>query len=110
MFIIHIYISTYICSLHLCNQTQFNVIGFNNPLPGNTGKTDACKNDPSSIKNENKIENVPAKKVKLEESPFGDIVLVERPGDLPQTILACAVNVSGGNIEWKINKTNMNKW
>ncbi|KAL2749484.1 NF-kappa-B-repressing factor isoform X1 [Vespula maculifrons] len=84
--------------------------GFNNPLPGSTGKTDTCTNNPSSIKSENKIENVPAKKIKLDESPFGDIVLVERPGDLPQTILACAVNVSGGNIEWKINKTNMNKW
>lgn len=35
---------------------------------------------------------------------------MERPGDLPQTVLACAVNVSGGNIEWKINKTNANMW
>lgn len=40
------------------------------------------------------------------EGPYGDIVLVERPGDIPQNILACAVAVSGGNLEWKYDKTN----
>lgn len=37
-------------------------------------------------------------------SPYGDIVLVERPGDIPQNILAQAVNASGGNLEWQFDR------
>ncbi|XP_016908981.2 NF-kappa-B-repressing factor [Apis cerana] len=47
-----------------------------------------------------------AKRRKLEKSilPFGNIVIIERPGDIPQNILAHAVNASGGNLEWKFDK------
>lgn len=75
-----------------------------------TEKANARTKETSSVTNKINTDEVPAKKIRLNETPFGDIVLVERPGDLPQTVLACAVNVSGGNIEWKINKTNANMW
>lgn len=48
--------------------------------------------------------NIPTKRRKLEEPPFGDIVIIERPEDIPQNTLACAVHASGGNIEWKFDK------
>lgn len=47
---------------------------------------------------------VPVKRRRLEEAPFGDIVLIERVGDIPQNILTNAVSVSGGNLEWKFDK------
>ncbi|XP_076244355.1 NF-kappa-B-repressing factor [Calliopsis andreniformis] len=53
-----------------------------------------------------RINEVASKRRKLQEVPFGDIVLVERPGDIPQNILACAINASGGNLEWKFDRIN----
>ncbi|XP_033189572.1 NF-kappa-B-repressing factor [Bombus vancouverensis nearcticus] len=47
---------------------------------------------------------VPVKRRRLEEAPFGDIVIIERVGDIPQNILTNAVSVSGGNLEWKFDK------
>lgn len=44
------------------------------------------------------------KRRRLEEAPFGDIVIIERVGDIPQNILTNAVSVSGGNLEWKFDK------
>ncbi|XP_053983379.1 NF-kappa-B-repressing factor isoform X1 [Hylaeus volcanicus] len=69
-----------------------------------TNKTKAqIKNarSPSNFK-DNKVST---KRIKLRDTPFGDMVLVERPDDTPQNIIACAVNASGGNIEWKIDRT-----
>ncbi|CAL7940936.1 unnamed protein product [Xylocopa violacea] len=54
--------------------------------------------------NDSKANAIPTKKRRIEGSLFGDIVIVERPGDIPQNTLACAVNVSGGNLEWKFDK------
>ncbi|EFN80210.1 NF-kappa-B-repressing factor [Harpegnathos saltator] len=51
-------------------------------------------------------ESLPKKKTKNTNLPFGDIVLVERSGDVPQSTLACSVNVSGNKLEWKYNKKN----
>ncbi|OAD54835.1 NF-kappa-B-repressing factor [Eufriesea mexicana] len=51
-----------------------------------------------------KSNNIPIKRRKLEEPPFGDIVIIERPGDIPQNTLACAIHASGGNLEWKFDK------
>lgn len=50
--------------------------------------------------------NIPPKRRKLQNLPFGDIVLVERPGDTPQNILACAINAAGANMDCKFDKTN----
>ncbi|XP_071872575.1 NF-kappa-B-repressing factor [Bombus fervidus] len=47
---------------------------------------------------------VPVKRRRLDEPPFGDIVIIERVGDIPQNILTNAVSVSGGNLEWKFDK------
>ncbi|XP_076670632.1 NF-kappa-B-repressing factor [Andrena cerasifolii] len=51
-------------------------------------------------------DEVPAKRRRSDEAPFGDIVLVERPGDIPQNVLACTVSASGGNIDWKLDRMN----
>ncbi|KOC62277.1 NF-kappa-B-repressing factor [Habropoda laboriosa] len=51
-----------------------------------------------------KSNEVPAKHRKLQELSFGDIVIVERPGDIPQNILACAVNAAGGDLDWKFER------
>ena len=32
--------------------------------------------------------------------------MVERPGDIPQNVLACTVSASGGNIDWKLDRMN----
>ncbi|XP_033342810.2 NF-kappa-B-repressing factor [Megalopta genalis] len=48
---------------------------------------------------------VSVKRRKLQELPFGDIVLIERSDDIPQNSLACAINASGGNLEWKFDNT-----
>lgn len=56
------------------------------------------------MSNNSKANEVPVKQRKLQDLPFGDIVLVERPDDTPQNILACAINASGGNIEWKFDR------
>lgn len=37
----------------------------------------------------------------LKDNPYGDIVLWERPGDIPQSILGNSANISGGNLDWK---------
>lgn len=43
-------------------------------------------------------------KIVNKDLPYGDIVLVERGDDVPQSTLACSVNASGGNLEWKYSK------
>ncbi|CAK9815072.1 NF-kappa-B-repressing factor [Anthophora plagiata] len=55
--------------------------------------------------NYSKSDEVPAKQRKLQELPFGDIVIIERPGDIPQNTLACAVNAAGGDLDWKFDRT-----
>lgn len=52
-------------------------------------------------------QEVLSKRMKTETNdlPYSNIILVERPGDAPQTILVNAVNLFGGNIEWKFSKT-----
>lgn len=49
------------------------------------------------------------KKTKNKDLPYGDIVLVERSGDVPQSILASSVNASGNYMEWKYTKAG-NLW
>lgn len=49
-------------------------------------------------------ESLSKKKVKTTDLPYGDIVLVERSGDVPQSTLACSVGISGSNLEWKYTK------
>ncbi|KZC14465.1 NF-kappa-B-repressing factor [Dufourea novaeangliae] len=51
-------------------------------------------------------DKVSVKRRKLQDLPFGDIVLIERPGDIPQNILASALNKSGGDLEWKFDRVN----
>lgn len=56
--------------------------------------------------NRSNTEKMSPKKLKTEDvtlknNPYGDIILWEKPGDNPQSILANSVNIAGGNIEWK---------
>ena len=39
--------------------------------------------------------------ITLRDNPYGDIVLWERPGDMPQSTLGNSANISGVNLEWK---------
>ncbi|CAK9828593.1 NF-kappa-B-repressing factor [Anthophora retusa] len=55
--------------------------------------------------NYSKSDEIPAKQRKLQELPFGDIVIIGRPGDIPQNTLACAVNAAGGDLDWKFDRT-----
>ncbi|XP_076168254.1 NF-kappa-B-repressing factor [Ptiloglossa arizonensis] len=71
--------------------------------PTTTSKVEGEKKK-IKLSNNSKANEVPVKQRKLQDLPFGDIVLVERPDDTPQNILACAINASGGNIEWKFDR------
>ncbi|XP_076633380.1 NF-kappa-B-repressing factor [Colletes latitarsis] len=79
------------------------VKGLNAPTSTNKTETETKSTRPSS---NSKINELPIKRNKLQNFPFGDIVLVERPDDMPQTVLTCAVNASGGNLEWKYDTIN----
>ncbi|KAK9297371.1 hypothetical protein QLX08_008933 [Tetragonisca angustula] len=50
------------------------------------------------------LNKVPFKRKKFNINPFRDIVIIERPRDIPQTTLSNAVNMSGGNVDWKFDK------
>ncbi|KAG7197024.1 hypothetical protein KM043_017558 [Ampulex compressa] len=45
------------------------------------------------------------KKLKLDEEPFGKVVIVKRLNDTPQNTLGGSINICGGKLEWKHNKT-----
>lgn len=62
-------------------------------------------NSPSRTESD---ETSPKKMRIQEEGPYGDIVIVKRPGDIPQNTLACAVAASGSNLEWKYDRDNNN--
>lgn len=47
--------------------------------------------------------------ITLRDNPYGDIVLWERPGDVPQSTLGNSANISGVNLEWKYS-TNEGIW
>lgn len=66
-----------------------------------TGNQSQCKR----ASNYSKSDEIPAKQRKLQKLPFGDIVIIERPGDIPQNTLACAVNAAGGDLDWKFDRT-----
>lgn len=57
------------------------------------------------LAHKSKFNRVPFKQKKFNTHPFRDIIIIERPRDTPQTILSNAVNMSGGNLEWKFDKT-----
>lgn len=56
-------------------------------------------------------EESPSKRLKTEENitlqnnPYGDIVLWERPGDTPQDTLGNSANISGVNLEWQYSQS-----
>nr|XP_003699363.2 PREDICTED: NF-kappa-B-repressing factor [Megachile rotundata] len=75
------------------------VKGLNAPTSTNKFDTKAQSTSSSSELRPNQV-----KKIKLKEPPFGNIVLVERPGDVPQNIIASAVNASGSVLEWKFDR------
>ncbi|XP_012280206.1 NF-kappa-B-repressing factor [Orussus abietinus] len=64
----------------------------------------------SSLSTVTCINDIPNKRLKLDTQnlPYGDIVLIEHPGDAPQSIVANAVNASGGNLQWKFERTENN--
>ncbi|XP_078046593.1 NF-kappa-B-repressing factor [Augochlora pura] len=68
----------------------------------NTGDQSIDLRSDSSI--DLRSNKVSVKRRKVQELPFGDIVLIERSDDIPQNILACAINASGGNLEWKFDR------
>lgn len=39
--------------------------------------------------------------IMLRDNPYGDIVLWERPGEIPQSTLGNSANISGVNLDWK---------
>ncbi|XP_014468164.1 PREDICTED: NF-kappa-B-repressing factor-like [Dinoponera quadriceps] len=51
--------------------------------------------------NTSDTESLPEKKLKNTDLPYGDIVLVEKSDDIPQSILSYSVNISGNHLEWK---------
>lgn len=43
--------------------------------------------------------------ITLQNNPYGDIVLWERPGDTPQDTLGNSANISGVNLEWQYSQS-----
>lgn len=73
--------------------------------PTSTNKID-IKAQSQSTSSSSELRSNEVKKIKLKEPPFGNIVLVERPEDVPQNIIACAINASGNALEWKFDRAN----
>lgn len=46
------------------------------------------------------------KNIAHQNNPYGDIVLWERPGDIPQNTLGNSASISGVNLEWQFSQSN----
>lgn len=73
------------------------------PILNSTDKELEFRIKNTTVVNDNKrpsssiIESLPKKKKNL---PYGDIILVERQGDVPQNILYHSVGLSNKNLKW----------
>ncbi|XP_031849211.1 NF-kappa-B-repressing factor [Nomia melanderi] len=83
------------------SAASLKVKGKTAPTSINKGQTETNLTRSSTDLNAGQVS---VKRRKVQDHPFGDIVLIDRPDDIPQNALAWAINASGGNLEWKFDR------